>query len=109
MVCIILVEVVWLVEGLIVEFFGYVDCNLLVFDLNIYFISVFDELVKIVQVIKEVGWWWLGLVEEIGGMLVLLLLVWVVNEMIYCVNLLVCFFNLGLVLVQFFYIEGNDE
>lgn len=48
MVCIILVEVVWLVEGLIVEFFGYVDCNLLVFDLNIYFISVFDELVKIV-------------------------------------------------------------
>lgn len=68
-----------------------------------------DELAKTVQAIKEAGWWRLGLAEEIGGMPAPPPLAWAVNEMIYCANPSACFFNLGPVLAQSLYIEGNDE
>lgn len=105
----ILAEAARLAEGPIAESFGYADRNPPVFDPNTHSISVPDELAKTVQAIKEAGWWRLGLAEEIGGMPAPPPLAWAVNEMIYCANPSACFFNLGPVLAQSLYIEGNDE
>ncbi|MHA7651975.1 acyl-CoA dehydrogenase [Mycobacterium sp. ML4] len=105
----ILSEAARLAEGPVAESFAFADRNPPVFDPATHTISVAPELVKTVQAIKDAEWWRLGLAEEIGGMAAPPPLTWAVNEMIYCANPSVCFFNLGPVMAQSLFVEGNDE
>ena len=105
----ILAEAARLAEGPVAESFAFADHNPPVFDPAKHTISVPEELVKTVQAIKEAGWWRLGLAEEIGGMPAPPPLAWAVNEMIICANPSANFFNLGPVMAQALYVEGNEE
>jgi len=105
----ILSEAARLAEGPVAESFAFADRNPPVFDPATHSISVAPELVKTVQAIKDAEWWRLGLAEEIGGMAAPPPLSWAVNEMIFCANPSVCFFNLGPILAQSLFVEGNDE
>lgn len=105
----ILSEAARLAEGPVAETFAFADRNPPVFDPVTHSISVAPELVKTVQAIKDAEWWRLGMAEEIGGMAAPPPLTWAVNEMIYCANPSVCFFNLGPVFSQSLFVEGNDE
>ncbi|KLO32757.1 acyl-CoA dehydrogenase [Mycobacterium haemophilum] len=105
----ILTEAARLAEGPVAESFAYADRNPPVFDPATHTISVPAELVKSVQAIKEAEWWRLGLAEEIGGMAAPAPLTWAVNEMIFCANPSACFFNLGPVMANALYIEGNEQ
>ncbi len=105
----ILSEAARLAEGPVAESFAFADRNPPVFDPATHTISVAPELVSTVQAIKDAEWWRLGLDEEIGGMAAPPPLTWAVNEMIYCANPSVSFFNLGPVLSQSLFAEGNDE
>ncbi len=105
----ILAEAARLAEGPVAESFAFADRNPPVFDPAEHSISVPDELAKTVQVIKEAGWWRLGLAEEIGGMPAPPPLAWAVNEMIFCANPGANFFDLGPVMCQSLYVEGNEQ
>ena len=105
----ILAEAARLAEGPVAESFAFADRNPPVFDPDEHTISVPDELVKTVQVIKEAGWWRLMLNEEIGGMAAPPPLAWAVNEMIICANPSANFFCLGPLMAQALYVEGNEE
>ena len=105
----ILAEAARLAEGPVAESFACADRNPPVFDPDAHTISVAPELAKAVQAIKEAGWWRLGLAEEIGGMPAPPPLAWAVNEMIFCANPAANFFNLGPVMAQALYIEGNEQ
>ncbi|OBG92012.1 butyryl-CoA dehydrogenase [Mycobacterium sp. E3251] len=105
----ILAEAARLAEGPVAESFAFADRNPPVFDPAEHTISVPDELVKTVQVIKEAGWWRLMLDEEIGGMAAPPPLAWAVNEMIICANPSANFFCLGPLMAQALYVEGNEE
>jgi hypothetical protein len=105
----ILAEAARLAEGPVAESFAFADRNPPVFDPAEHTISVPDELAKTVQVIKEAGWWRLGLAEEIGGMPAPPPLAWAVNEMIFCANPGANFFDLGPVMCQSLYVEGNEQ
>ncbi|MBX9639543.1 MAG: acyl-CoA dehydrogenase [Mycobacteriaceae bacterium] len=105
----ILSEAARLAEGPVAESFAFADRNPPVFDPATHTISVAPELASTVQAIKDAEWWRLGLAEEIGGMAAPPPLTWAVNEMIYCANPSVSFFNLGPVLSQSLFVEGNDE
>ncbi|OSC40861.1 acyl-CoA dehydrogenase [Mycobacterium decipiens] len=105
----ILAEVARLAEGPVAESFAHADRNPPVFDPATHSISVSDELVKTVQAIKEAEWWRLGMPEEIGGMAAPPPLTWAVNEMILCANPSACFFNLGSVMANSLYIEGDEQ
>lgn len=88
-VCDMLVEVSWLVEGLVVELFVEGDCNLFVFDLKIYLVMLLELFKKLVNVMLEVGWDKVGIDEVFGGMLMFKVVVWVLYEYILGVNLVV--------------------
>ena len=105
----ILAEAARLAEGPVADSFAFADRNPPVFDPAEHTISVPPELAKTVQAIKEAGWWRLGLAEEIGGMPAPPPLAWAVNEMIFCANPAANFFNLGPVMAQALYIEGNEQ
>jgi alkylation response protein AidB-like acyl-CoA dehydrogenase len=105
----ILSEAARLAEGPIAESFAFADRNPPEFDPAAHTINVPPELAKTVQVIKEAGWWRLGLAEEIGGMPAPAPLAWAVNEMTFCANPSANFFNLGPVMAQALFIEGNEE
>ena len=72
-------------------------------------ISVSAELAKTVQAIKDAEWWRLGLAEGIGGMAAPPPLTWAVNEMISRANPSAGFFNLGPVMANALYVEGNEQ
>ncbi|MBW0018995.1 MAG: acyl-CoA dehydrogenase [Mycobacterium sp.] len=105
----ILSEAARLAEGPVAESFAFADRNPPVFDPATHSITVPDELAKTVQAIKDAEWWRLGLAEDIGGMPAPRVLTWAVNELIICANSSACFFNLGPVMAQSLYVEGNDE
>ncbi|MDT5221759.1 MAG: hypothetical protein QOF15_3864 [Mycobacterium sp.] len=105
----ILSEAARLAEGPIADSFAAADRNPPVFDPATHSISVSPELVKTVQAIKDAEWWRLGLPEEIGGMAAPPPLNWAVNELIYCANPSACFFNLGPIMANSLYVEGNDQ
>jgi alkylation response protein AidB-like acyl-CoA dehydrogenase len=105
----ILTEAARLAEGPVAESFAFADRNPPVFDPDAHTISVAPELGKTVQAIKEAGWWRLGIAEEIGGMPAPAPLAWAINEMIICANPAANFYNLGPVLAQALYIEGNEQ
>jgi alkylation response protein AidB-like acyl-CoA dehydrogenase len=105
----ILAEAARLAEGPVADSFAFADRNPPVFDPAEHTLSVPDELAKTVQAIKEAGWWRLGLDEEIGGMPAPPPLAWAVNEMIICANPSANFFNLGPVMAQALYVEGNEQ
>ena len=105
----ILAEAARLAEGPVAESFAAADRNPPVFDPAEHTISVPDELAKTVEAIKEAGWWRLGLAEEIGGMPAPPPLAWAVSEMVFCANPAANFFNLGPVMAQALYIEGNEQ
>jgi len=105
----ILAEAARLAEGPVAESFAFADRNPPVFDPDGHTISVAPELAKTVQAIKEAGWWRLGMAEEIGGMPAPAPLTWAVNEMIICANPAANFYNLGPVLAQAFYVEGDEQ
>jgi alkylation response protein AidB-like acyl-CoA dehydrogenase len=105
----ILAEAARLAEGPVAETFAFADRNPPVFEPAEHTISVPDELAKTVHAIQEAGWWRLGLDEEIGGMPAPPPLAWAVNEMIICANPSANFFNLGPVMAQALYIEGNEQ
>ncbi|OMC42162.1 acyl-CoA dehydrogenase [Mycobacterium sp. IS-1264] len=105
----ILAEAARLAEGPVAESFAFADRNPPEFDPKGHTISVAPELAKTVQAIKEAGWWRLGLAEEIGGMPAPAPLAWAVNEMIICANPSANFYNLGPVLAQALYIEGDEQ
>jgi len=105
----ILSEAARLAEGPVAESFAFADRNPPVFDPATHSISVPDELVKTVQAIKDAEWWRLGLAEEIGGMAAPPPLTWAVNELIFCANSSAGFFNLGPVMANALFIEGNDQ
>ncbi|OBB65450.1 acyl-CoA dehydrogenase [Mycobacterium sp. 852014-50255_SCH5639931] len=105
----ILAEAARLAEGPVAESFAFADRNPPVFDPAEHTITVPDELVKTVEVIKEAGWWRLMLDEEIGGMAAPPPLAWAVNEMILCANPSANFFCLGPLMAQALYVEGNEE
>jgi alkylation response protein AidB-like acyl-CoA dehydrogenase len=105
----ILSEAARLAEGPVAESFAFADRNPPVFDPATHSISVPDELVKTVQAIKDAEWWRLGMAEEIGGMAAPSPLTWAVNELIFCANSSACFFNLGPVMANALFIEGNDQ
>jgi alkylation response protein AidB-like acyl-CoA dehydrogenase len=105
----ILSEAARLAEGPIAESFAAADRNPPVFDPATHSISVAPELVKTVQAIKDAEWWRLGLPEEIGGMAAPPPLNWAVNELIFCANPSACFFNLGPIMANSLYVEGNDQ
>ena len=105
----ILAEAARLAEGPVAESFASADRSPPVFDPAAHAISVPAELVKTVQAIKDAGWWRLGLAEEIGGMPAPPPLTWAVAEMIFCANPSASFFNLGPVMANALYIEGNEQ
>jgi alkylation response protein AidB-like acyl-CoA dehydrogenase len=105
----ILSEAARLAEGPIAESFADADRNPPVFDPATHSISVSPELVKTVQAIKDAEWWRLGMAEEIGGMAAPPPLNWAVNELIFCANPSAGFFNLGPVMANSLYVEGNEE
>jgi alkylation response protein AidB-like acyl-CoA dehydrogenase len=105
----ILSEAARLAEGPIAESFAFADRYPPEFDPAAHTISVPPELAKTVQTLKEAGWWRLGLAEEIGGMPAPAPLAWAVNEMMFCANPSANFFNLGPVMAQALFIEGNEE
>ena len=105
----ILAEAARLAEGPIAETFAFADRNPPVFDPATHSISVPDELAKTVDVIKEAGWWRLGLPEEIGGMPAPPPLSWAVNEMVFCANPSACMLLMGPPLSNALYIEGNEQ
>ncbi|HEY2503296.1 MAG TPA: acyl-CoA dehydrogenase [Mycobacterium sp.] len=105
----ILAEAARLAEGLVADSFAFADRNPPVFDPAEHTLSVSDELAKTVQAIKEAEWWRLGLDEAIGGMSAPPPLAWAVNEMIICANPSANFFNLGPVMAQALYVEGNEQ
>jgi alkylation response protein AidB-like acyl-CoA dehydrogenase len=105
----ILAEATRLAEGPVAETFAFADRNPPVFDPAAHTISVPPEFAKTVQAIKEAGWWRLGLAEEIGGMPAPPPLAWAVNELIFCANPAANFFNLGPVMAQALYIEGDEQ
>ena len=105
----ILAEATRLAEGPVAESFASADRNPPVFDPAAHTISVPDELIKTVEAIKDAGWWRLGLAEEIGGMPAPPPLAWAVNEIIFCANPSANFFNLGPVMAQALYVEGNEQ
>jgi alkylation response protein AidB-like acyl-CoA dehydrogenase len=105
----ILAEAARLAEGPVADSFAFADRNPPVFDAAEHTLSVPDELAKTVQAIKEAEWWRLGLDEAIGGMSAPPPLAWAVNEMIICANPSANFFNLGPVMAQALYVEGNEQ
>ncbi|HEX4558967.1 MAG TPA: acyl-CoA dehydrogenase [Mycobacterium sp.] len=105
----ILAEAARLAEGPVADSFAFADRNPPVFDPAEHTLSVSDELAKTVQAIKEAEWWRLGLDEAIGGMSAPPPLAWAVNEMIICANPSANFFNLGPVMAQALYVEGNEQ
>jgi alkylation response protein AidB-like acyl-CoA dehydrogenase len=105
----ILAEAARLAEGPVAESFAFADRNPPVFDPDAHTISVAPELAKTVQAIKEAGWWRLGMAEQIGGMPAPAPLAWAINEMIICANPAANFYNLGPVLSQALYIEGDEQ
>ena len=105
----ILAEAARLAEGPVADSFASADRNPPVFDPAEHTLSVPDELAKTVQAIKEAEWWRLGLDEAIGGMSAPPPLAWAVNEMIICANPSANFFNLGPVMAQALYVEGNEQ
>ncbi len=105
----ILAEAARLAEGPIAESFASADRNPPVFDPTTHSISVPAELIKTVDAIKEAGWWRLGMAEDLGGIAAPPPLTWAVNEMIYCANPSACFFNLGPVMAQALYVEGDEQ
>ncbi|HEY1439363.1 MAG TPA: acyl-CoA dehydrogenase [Mycobacterium sp.] len=105
----ILAEAARLAEGPVANSFASADRNPPVFDPAEHTLSVPDELAKTVQAIKEAEWWRLGLDEAIGGMSAPPPLAWAVNEMIICANPSANFFNLGPVMAQALYVEGNEQ
>ena len=105
----ILAEAARLAEGPVADSFASADRNPPVFDPAEHTLSVPDELAKTVQAIKEAEWWRLGLDEAIGGMSAPPPLAWAVNEMIFCANPSANFFNLGPVMAQALYVEGNEQ
>jgi alkylation response protein AidB-like acyl-CoA dehydrogenase len=105
----ILSEAARLAEGPVAESFAAADRNPPVFDPATHSISVPEELAKSVQAIKDAEWWRLGLAEEIGGMAAPPPLTWAVNELLYCANPSACFYNLGPVMANALYVEGNDQ
>jgi alkylation response protein AidB-like acyl-CoA dehydrogenase len=105
----ILSEAARLAEGPIAESFAFADRNPPVFDPATHSISVAPELAKTVQAIKDAEWWRLGLAEEIGGMAAPPPLNWAVNELIFCANPAAGFFNLGPVMANSLFVEGNEE
>jgi alkylation response protein AidB-like acyl-CoA dehydrogenase len=105
----ILTEAARLAEGPVADTFAFADRNPPVFDPAEHKITVPDELVKTVAALKEAGWWRLGLAEDIGGMAAPPPLAWAVNEMLICANPSANFFNLGPVMSNALYIEGNEQ
>ena len=105
----ILAEAARLAEGPVADSFASADRNPPVFDAAEHTLSVPDELAKTVQAIKEAEWWRLGMDEAIGGMSAPPPLAWAVNEMIICANPSANFFNLGPVMAQALYVEGNEQ
>jgi alkylation response protein AidB-like acyl-CoA dehydrogenase len=105
----ILAEAARLAEGPVADSFAFADRNPPVFDPAEHTLSVPYELAKTVQAIKEAEWWRLGLDEAIGGMSAPPPLAWAVNEMIICANPSANFFNLGPVMAQALYVEGNEQ
>jgi alkylation response protein AidB-like acyl-CoA dehydrogenase len=105
----ILAEAARLAQGPVAESFAAADRNPPVFDPATHSISVPPELAKSVQAIKDAEWWRLGMAEEIGGMAAPPPLTWAVHELIFSANSSAGFFNLGPVMANALYIEGNDE
>lgn len=105
----ILAEAARLAEGPVAESFAFADRYPPVFDPATHTVSVPDELVKTVQAIKDSEWWRLGLAEEIGGMAAPPPLTWAVNELIFCANPSASFFNMGPIMANALYIEGNEQ
>jgi alkylation response protein AidB-like acyl-CoA dehydrogenase len=105
----ILSEAARLAEGPIAESFAAADRNPPVFDPATHSISVSDELAKSVQALKDAEWWRLGLAEEIGGMAAPPPLTWAVNELMFSANSSAGFFNLGPVMANALYVEGDDQ
>ncbi|KAA1252046.1 acyl-CoA dehydrogenase [Mycobacterium simiae] len=105
----ILAEAARLAEGPVAETFAHADRNPPVFDPATHSISVSPELVKTVQAIKDAEWWRLGLAEEIGGMAAPPPLTWAVNELIFCANPAASFFNMGPIMANALYVEGNEQ
>ena len=105
----ILSEAARLAEGPVAESFAAADRNPPVFDPATHSISVSDELAKSVQALKDAEWWRLGLAEGIGGMAAPPPLTWAVNELMFSANSSAGFFNLGPVMANALYVEGNDQ
>lgn len=103
-------EVARLAEGPLAESFVDGDRHPPVFDPNNHSVAVSAELAKSVQVVKEAGWWRLGISERVGGVAAPAALMWAVNEMLMCANPAAAFFYAtGPAMAHALAIEGNDQ
>jgi alkylation response protein AidB-like acyl-CoA dehydrogenase len=105
----ILAESARFAEGPVAETFAFADRNPPAFDPAAHTISLPAELVKTAEAIREAGWWRVGLPEEIGGMAAPAPLAWAVTEMIFCANPSANFFNMGPILANALFVEGNEQ
>jgi len=85
-------EVARLAEGIIAESFVEGDRNPPVFKPDEHRITVSDQLVKTVRVVKDAEWWRVGLDERAGGTPAPAALVWAIHEMLMCANPSAMFF-----------------
>src|SRR6476659_502414 len=85
-------EVARLAEGIIAESFVEGDRNPPVFKPDEHRITVSDQLVKTVRVVKDAEWWRAGLDERAGGTPAPAALVWAIHEMLMCANPSAMFF-----------------
>jgi alkylation response protein AidB-like acyl-CoA dehydrogenase len=103
-------EVARLAEGPLAESFVHGDRHPPVFDPNNHSVAVSAELAKSVQVVKDAGWWRLGISERVGGAAAPAALMWAINEMLMCANPSAAFFwATGPAMAHALAIEGNDQ
>ncbi|ORV84144.1 acyl-CoA dehydrogenase [Mycolicibacterium iranicum] len=103
-------EVARLAEGPIAATFADADRNPPIFDPATHSISVSDEIKRTVAVVKDAGWWRVGIAEEIGGVPAPAALMWALGEMFFCANPALAFFHsLGPAMAHALAIEGTEQ
>ncbi|MGY0501930.1 acyl-CoA dehydrogenase [Nocardia sp. FBN12] len=102
-------EVKHLAEGPIADSFAEADREPVVFQPDTNDITVPEPLRKTVRMVREAGWYRLGMPAGMDGTAAPNVLMWAVNELIICANPAASFYNMGPPMGSVLYGVGNED
>ncbi|WP_410871022.1 acyl-CoA dehydrogenase [Nocardia sp. A7] len=102
-------EVKHLAEGPIADSFAEADRHPVVFHPDTHDLTVPDPLRKTVNLVREAGWYRLGMPAGMDGTAAPNVVMWAINELIICANPAASFFNMGPVMGSVLYEVGNED